>query len=385
VIKVGIVGIGKMGLSHHAMLNAHPEVNVVGLCDSSGMVLRTLKKYTGVATFSNFEVMLREAVPDAVIIATPSAAHGPMVKKALDRGIHVFCEKPFTLDPAESAELTDQATASGLVTQVGYHNRFIGTFGEVKRLLDAGAIGEVNHALGEAYGSVVTKPKGSTWRSQRSEGGGCLHDYAAHVIDLLTWYLGEPTGVGGTVLGSVFSTETDDEAYSTLYFDRSRTAQVAANWSDDSVRKMTTRVTIWGTQGRIYADRQECQVYLRTTAQPPVGYEHGWNVRYTTELTDPVWFYLRGEEYSAQLDDFVQRVHRAQPDGVNTFGSAAVTDRVISMLHADAMRSPSTTSGEGKSASGPAARSVGRPPRSRPGPARLRRMVGAVRPWGRNR
>ena len=53
------------------------------------------------------------------------------------------------------------------MTQVGYHNRFVGPFAEVKRLLDARAIGNVTHVLGEAYGPVVLKAKGGTWRSRR--------------------------------------------------------------------------------------------------------------------------------------------------------------------------------------------------------------------------
>ena len=108
------------------------------------------------------------------------------------------------------------------------------------------------------------------------------------------------------------------------------------SWSDEAERKMTTRVTVWGTGGRITADRQECRAYLRAGAQVPEGYEPGWNVRYTTELTDPVWFYLRGEEYSAQIDAFVQRVRDGRVDGENGFDSAAVTDRAIAMLLADA-------------------------------------------------
>ncbi len=108
------------------------------------------------------------------------------------------------------------------MTQVGYHNRFVGAFREVKQLLEAGAIGEVTHVLGEAYGPVVLKPKGGTWRSQRTEGGGCLYDYAAHVIDLVNWYVGEPVGVGGTALNRVFSREIDDEVFSTLYYPRER-------------------------------------------------------------------------------------------------------------------------------------------------------------------
>ena len=222
------------------------------------------------------------------------------------------------------------------MTQVGYHNRFVGAFAEVKRLLDLGAIGRVTHTLAEAYGPVVLRAKGSTWRSRRAEGGGCLYDYAAHPLDLLTWYCGAPVGVGGTVLGHVFSREMEDEVFSTLYYPDGSTAHLSVNWSDESHRKMTTKLTMWGTAGRIYVDRQECQVYLRDTATIPPGTERVWNVRYTTELTEPVWFYLRGEEYSAQLDHFLDRVGHRRLEGTNSFASAAVTDRVIELLTVDA-------------------------------------------------
>ena len=161
------------------------------------------------------------------------------------------------------------------MTQVGYHNRFVGAFAEVKRLLDMGAIGRVTSVLAEAYGPVVLRDKGSTWRSKREEGGGCLYDYAAHPLDLLTWYCGAPSGVGGTVLGQVFSRQTEDEVFSTLYYPSGSTAQLSVNWSDESQRKMTTKLTFWGTNGRIYVDRQECQVYLRDTATIPEGYQAG--------------------------------------------------------------------------------------------------------------
>jgi predicted dehydrogenase len=342
VIKVAVVGLGKMGLSHYAVVNAHPDVEVAGICDSSGYVLGVLKKYTGVTTYSDFDAMLNKADLDAVVIATPSSSHAKMVRAALERDLHVFCEKPFTLNPQDADALAALSDERSLVTQVGYHNRFIGAFQEVKRLLEAGAIGEVTHVLGEAYGPVVLKPKGGTWRSQRTEGGGCLYDYAAHVLDLVNWYVGEPVGVGGTALNSVFSREIDDEVFSTLYYPQGTTAQISVNWSDESYRKMTTRITVWGTKGRIFVDRQECQVYIRDIATPPPGYEHGWNVRYTTELTEPVWFYLRGEEYSAQIDAFVQRVKERRTDGVNRFESAGVTDKIIGMLIADAGKGAST-------------------------------------------
>jgi predicted dehydrogenase len=342
MIKIAVVGLGKMGLSHLAIVKAHPEVELAAVCDSSGYMLGVLKKYTGVATYSDYEAMLREVELDAVLIATPSRTHATMVRSALERGLHVFCEKPFTLSVTDADELSSLARQRGAVTQVGYHNRFVGAFAEVKRLLDAGAIGTVTHVLGEAYGPVVLKAKGGTWRSRKEEGGGALYDYAAHPLNLVNWYLGAPIGVGGTVLGSVFSREIDDEVHSTLYFGDGQTSRISVNWSDESYRKMTTRITAWGTAGRIFADRQEIQVYLRDTASVPDGYEHGWNVRYTTELTDPVGFYLRGEEYSAQIDHFVGRIRDESIEGLNGFDSAAETDRVIAMMIADAQSGAST-------------------------------------------
>jgi len=343
MIKLAVVGLGKMGLSHLAMFRAQPDVDLVAVCDSSRYVLDVLAKYTGVRTFTDLDEMLSEVKLDAIVIATPSHLHSRMVRAALEQGLHVFCEKPFCLDQAEGQMLVELAESRGLVTQVGYHNRFVGAFMEVKSLLDGGAIGKVQHVLAEAYGPVVLKPKGGTWRSKRSAGGGCLYDYAAHPLDLLTWYFGQPSGVAGSVLNRVFSRETDDEVFSTIYFPQGTTAQLSVSWADESQRKMSTKLTIWGTAGRIYVDRQEVQVYLRNQPAMPPGYQEGWNVRYTTELTEPVWYYLRGEEYSAQVHEFVSRIARREVRGRNSFHDAAVTDRALAMILEDASRGPSTT------------------------------------------
>jgi len=347
MIRLAVVGLGKMGLSHHAMINAHARVKVAAVCDATGYVLDVLNKYTGVKTYTDFKAMLAEVELDAIIIATPSSMHGWMVRMALEKGLHVFCEKPFCLDTEEGDQLTRLAQEKGLVNQVGYHYRFVGAFQEVKRLLDLNAIGEVTHMLAEAYGPVVLKPKGSTWRTQRSEGGGCLYDYAAHPLNLLNWYFGTPRGVGGSVLNNIFSADTDDEVFSTLYFPGGQSAQLSVNWSDESFRKMSTKVSIWGKNGRIVADRQEVQVYLRSAEGVPAPYQQGWNVRYTTELTEPVDFYLRGEEYTAQLDYFVRCIEtKDAANNVNSFASALATDRVISMLIADAQKGPSVMAGD---------------------------------------
>ncbi len=329
MVNVAIIGLGKMGLSHFSIINAHNDVKVVGVCDSSGYVLDILGKYTGVATFNDMGKMLDSANVEAAVISTPSRFHAPMVRDCLERGIHVFCEKPFCLDPADSVALAELARNKDLVTQVGYHNRHVGTFRELKRILDSGALGRVTHVLAEAYGPVVLKPKGGTWRSKKEEGGGALYDYAAHPVDLLTWYFGRPDWVAGTVLGQVFSAETEDEVFTTLRWPDGISGQLSVSWSDDSHRKMTTRISVWGTNGKIYADRQEVQVYLRDATSAPAGYGPGWTVRYTTELTEEVDFYVRGEEYSAQLDNWVKRIAGGDLSGSADFAAASITDEVL--------------------------------------------------------
>ena len=331
-VKTAVVGLGKMGLSHFSMVNAHPDVEAVA-CDGSGFLVDVLSKNITTPIFKDYTDMLEREPLDAVVIATPSRLHAPMVEAALNKGIHVFCEKPFCLDWADSERLTAQAADKNLVAQVGYHYRYVGAFAEMKRLIEASAIGRVTHVLAEAYGPVVLRPKRATWRTDKAEGGGCLYDYAAHPLNLLNWYFGTPDRVSGSVLGQVFSEGTDDEVFSTLQWNDGPTAQLSVNWSDESHRKMSTKLSMIGTGGRLYADRQECQVYLRDTVPGLEGYEKGWNVKYTTELTEDCWFYLRGEEYSAQLDDFITAVSAGKTAAdENDFASATDTDKTMAMI-----------------------------------------------------
>jgi len=319
------------------MVNAHPEIQLQSICDTSSYVLDVLAKYTGVTTYTDHKKMLADQSLDCVFVATPSRYHTEIVAAALDRGLHLFCEKPFALDPEEGFRLAEIAEGKHLVNQVGYHYRFVGAFNEAKRVLDRKLIGDLHHVRVEAYGPVVLRPRGSTWRSQKTEGGGCLFDYACHAIDLVNYLVGRPNAVSGTVLNSVFSSDVDDEIYATLQFADGFSGQLATNWSDESFRKMSVKLSLWGTNGRINVDRQELQVYLRALPEPVEHYSTGWNLRYTTELTPPVWFYVRGEEYSAQIDHFVQCI-KTGAHTVSSFRSASDASLVASKLREDASK-----------------------------------------------
>jgi predicted dehydrogenase len=331
MIKIGLIGAGKMGISHLSILGAHPDVKIVGVSDTSKMIIDALKKYSSFPGYLDYQEMLSDSDPDAVFVAVPTKFHASMVKTLLQNGKHVFAEKPFCLTIDEGAELIDIAKEKGLINQVGYHNKFIGTFQEVKRLMDNNCLGEIFHFTGESYGPVVIKSKQNNWRSDPSEGGGCLMDYASHVIDLINHIVGPITKVQASQLKSYYSNNVEDAVYSLLEVANNISGVLSVNWSDETYRKMSTSLTISGSKGKLICDANELKVYFNSSDCPD-NYSKGWNVKYTTELTEPVAFYLRGEEYSAQIDYFIKAIQNKVPNTINNFQSAWLTDKVITLI-----------------------------------------------------
>jgi predicted dehydrogenase len=329
--KVALIGAGKMGISHLSILGAHPDVEVVGVSDTSKMVLDVFKKHSAFPCFTDYEQMLDEVKPDAVFVAVPTKFHAPVVKNILKRGMHVFAEKPLCLTEHEGKDLVELAMQESLVNQVGYHNKFIGTFQKVKEIVDGGYLGEIFHFVGESYGPVVVRTRQDNWRSDPSEGGGCLMDYASHVIDLINYVLGPISKVKGTILKSFYSKNVEDSVFSLLEINPKLSGVLSVNWSDETYRKMSTTITIIGSKGKLVCDANELKVHFKTT-DCPAGYTKGWNVKYITELSKSVDFYLRGEEYSAQIDYFIKAVKKLVPNTINNFQSAWHTDKVISLI-----------------------------------------------------
>jgi predicted dehydrogenase len=336
---LAVVGLGKMGVSHLSIANALDDFDVVAVCDNSKLVTDALGKVSGLKGFNDYDEVLKRKDLDAVLIATPSSAHEPMIRKALDRGLHVFAEKPLTLEGEASRDLAELAASKGVVAQVGYHNRYVGTFAEAARLIAGGALGKVSHALAESYGPVVLRRTKPTWRGKAGEGGGCLHDYAAHPINLLNWMFGAPEHCLGASLTRHYSAEVEDQAHAILQFAGGIIGQISVDWSDPSVRKMTTKISVWGEAGKLYVDRTELQLFLTGKHALPDDYREGWTVKHITDLTEPVSFYLRGEEYSAQLEAFGGAIAGKAPER-NDFAAAAETDLTIRMIRDRAAGAP---------------------------------------------
>ncbi len=212
--------------------------------------------------------MLAREQLDAVFIATPSKLHARMVGKALERGLHVFCEKPFVLDVATASAWSQLAESKQLVTQVGYHFRFVGAFQEAARIVRSGALG--TRAPRARRG---LRPGGAAPQGQHLALGEDRRRRRAVRLrlprDRLCELRRRRAGVGraASFASGIFSRDVDDEVYCTLHYARRRERPAVRQLERRELSQdVRPRSSVWGTNGRIMADRQECQIYLREAA-----------------------------------------------------------------------------------------------------------------------
>lgn len=334
-LKAGFIGFGRMGITHFSILNTHPSVQIASVCDHSSTMMNILGKYKSVATYSDYRKMIEETSLDFVVISTATDSHSEIIKYALEKNLHVFVEKPFALAVDDARETLDCLEGKNLVNQVGYVNRFNEVFMEVKRLLDAGIIGEVKSFNSEMYAATVLKDSRESWRSKKKTGGGCMYEIASHCIDLTVYLMGTPDRVAGSVVKSIYSSDVDDMVCSNFLYKSGVSGTMTANWSDEAYRKPTNIVKIFGSKGKIIADKHAYKIYLKEpdTAN---GFHKGWNTRYITEFAQNVRFYLRGNEFTAQLDHFVGCILQGRKDNISGFSEAAKTDILMDEIWLDA-------------------------------------------------
>lgn len=335
MLRAGFIGFGRMGITHFSILNTHPSVKVASICDQSKMMLGILDRYLGIESYSDYLEMIDRSKPDFIVISTPADSHSEIIQYALNKDLHIFCEKPFVLNANEGRRILNSVQNKHLVNQVGYVNRFNRVFMEVKRILESNVIGDIRSFRSEMYGATVLKDSKGTWRSNRKTGGGCMNEFASHCIDLVTYLFGVPDRVSGSILQQIYSSQVEDLVCSTFSYSHGIVGSIMVNWSDESFRRPTNIVTIFGTQGKIIADKHAYKIYLRSD-NIAKGFRKGWNTRYITDLSDKVRFYVRGNEFTRQLDYFVECIEKRSVNNLSSFSEAFKTDMIMQQIIADA-------------------------------------------------
>ena len=198
MIRVGIVGCGNIFTMHATSCVHLPMAKLVGVCDiKKDRADRAAKKY-GVQAYYDYKELIDKEKIDAVHICVPHYLHPIISRYALERGVHVLCEKPMSIELADAEYNVRLAEKKGLKYGIIFQCRFNDTAKLVKENLENGKLGKVISAR-----VVLTwcKPDSyyslSDWKGTwEKEGGGVVIDQAIHSIDLANWFIAdEPVSV----------------------------------------------------------------------------------------------------------------------------------------------------------------------------------------------
>lgn len=194
-LRVGILGCGGVAGFHAGRLAVLDEVRVAGLADPNPQSIDRLRERVsldGVPAFASPAELYETVEVDAVVVATPHTLHRPLIMQALQRGLHVLCEKPLACTPDDAREIAGAAAASGLTVTVGYQRHFDPGYLYMRDVIDRGGLGELR-AVSITCGQHWNERTRNAWRQvPELSGGGMLMDTGSHMIDALCWLVGRP-------------------------------------------------------------------------------------------------------------------------------------------------------------------------------------------------
>ena len=236
-LRAGIVGYGYMGEIRRRNVEAHPDLTLMGVSDPRLSDSSSL----GAPLFPDCASMIAAGV-DVVFVCTPNNLTPDVVVQALERGCHVFCEKPpgRTLDDIVRIR-TAESSSGGCKLIFGFNHRHHPGITDAKAIVDSGTLGRVLTLRG-VYGKSGGEGFAQSWRNDPEVGGGgILLDQGIHMLDLFRFFCGDFDEVTGMCVTSHWDIPVEDNAFVLL---RNAAGQMAQLHSSATAWKHMFRLEI---------------------------------------------------------------------------------------------------------------------------------------------
>ena len=208
-LSIGIIGYGYMGQIRRRIVEQHGDLDLVMICENIPEKLAEEKNFTVVSDPK--EVI--ESDVQAVFICTPNNMIPDLTVKCLNRGKHVFCEKPPGRNLEDISCMIDAEKANpGTKLMYGFNHRYHPGVLRAKSIVDSGRLGQVV-ALRGLYGKSGGKNFSKSWRNDFAvSGGGILLDQGIHMLDLFNYFLGGFTSVKAFLSNNHWGFNIEDNA-----------------------------------------------------------------------------------------------------------------------------------------------------------------------------
>lgn len=192
-LPVGVIGTSWWADAMYLpALKASPLAEMVAVAGRNRTRAEAFAEAWGIPrVFTDHQEMLASDLCRAIVVATPNDSHYPIAMAAMERGLHVLCEKPLGLNYRQAAEMAVAAQAQGVTTLVPFTYRYMPTTRYLKELVDDGYLGRPHH-LNLRYFSRWALPGQYAWRMDVGRAGsGVLGDLGSHFLHLAEWFFGE--------------------------------------------------------------------------------------------------------------------------------------------------------------------------------------------------
>ena len=214
-VRVGFIGCGGIAQYHFGHLERTAKAQVVAVCDKIAERAQTAADRFKAKPYAVYAEMLEKEKLDAVFVCVEPSAHDGMEFMAIEKGCHLFVQKPMTLDMAYARRVRDALARKKLISAVGFQCRYVETLPRVKAWLD-----------GERLGMVSCFRLGGLpmvwWWRQRQHSGGQVIEQTIHNYDILRYLLGEATAVTGMaregIVTGIENYDTEDASSVTMQF-----------------------------------------------------------------------------------------------------------------------------------------------------------------------
>lgn len=213
-LKVGIAGYGVVGKRRRETIDQHSGLKTVALCDR---VFPNDGKFDdGVRFYANYKDLLKEDL-DILFVCMTNDIAAEVTIAGLEKGLHVFCEKPPGRDLNDIARvIACEKKHPGLKLKYGFNHRYHDSVREALRIIKANELGPLINMRG-VYGKSKIISFDSDWRTKRAmAGGGILLDQGIHMVDLMRLFAGEFVDVHSFVANSYWHHDVEDNAYALM-------------------------------------------------------------------------------------------------------------------------------------------------------------------------
>lgn len=212
-VKVGLIGLGGiMTVAHMAAYTGAEDVEIAAICDIMPEKIERFRKKFGlenVPAYTDYHELLEKETVDYVDICTPNYLHSVIAVDALNKGVHVFCEKPDAVSVSEALRMKEAAEKNGRHLMVMRNNRYRTKAKYLKAFIKEGGMGEIYCGRCGWQRRRGIPGKGGWFTNKKESGGGSLIDLGVHMIDLAIWLMGNPAPV--SVSGCTFRKFADSE------------------------------------------------------------------------------------------------------------------------------------------------------------------------------